>query len=242
MLLTLILAATMSQGHFVERSAGPHRYQVWVPAGYDATRKWPAILFLHGAGERGSDNHKQTEAGLGPALRDGAVSVAAFVVFPQCPEEGYWAGPERQIALDVLDDVESEFSIDKRRVTLTGMSMGGTGTWLLAAENPKRFAAIAPVCAWVSKPPPFRKIVEPAAWLVGAADPFAEVARRIGNVPVWIFHGAKDDVVPPLESREMINRLGEHAAYTEFAQANHNSWDPAYRTTGVVPWLIRQVR
>ncbi|HUP50824.1 MAG TPA: prolyl oligopeptidase family serine peptidase [Thermoanaerobaculia bacterium] len=244
MLGALLLTATISQGHFVERvvtvDGVERRYQVWIPAGYDSSRQWPAILFLHGAGERGSDNRRQTEVGLGPALREGIVSVPAVIAFPQCPDEGYWAGPERHIAMAVLDAVEKEFSIDKRRVTLTGLSMGGTGTWILAAENPRRFAAIAPVCGWVSTPPPFRTVADPPDWLWNAPDRFDAVARRIGDTPTWILHGGLDTVVPPEESRQMIARLGVNAAYTEFPQANHNSWDPAYRTTGVVAWLARQ--
>ncbi|HVS32174.1 MAG TPA: alpha/beta hydrolase-fold protein [Thermoanaerobaculia bacterium] len=234
----------VAQGHFVERAVdvrgASHRYQVWIPAGYDDSRRWPAVLFLHGAGERGNDNTKQVAVGLGPALRDGTISVPAVIVFPQCPEEGYWAGEARKIALAALDAVEGEFSIDKRRISMTGMSMGGTGTWILAAENPRRFAAIAPVCGWVSKPPPFRTVVDTPGWLVNSSQPFDEVARRLDHMPAWIFHGGKDNVVPPEESREMIARLGVNAAYTEFDNANHNSWDPAYRTTGVVQWLVAQ--
>ena len=246
MLSAFILAATIAQGHFVERAVtveGVVRgYQVWIPAGYDSSRRWPAVLFLHGAGERGSDNRKQTLIGLGPALRDGVVDVPAVIVFPQCPEDGYWTGPERRIAIAALDAVEREFAIDRRRVTMTGVSMGGTGTWILAAETPSRFAAIAPVCGWVSGPPPFRTLTDPAPWFWSAANRFDAVAERIGDLPTWILHGALDDVVPPRESREMIARLGAHAAYTEFALANHNAWDPAYRTTGVVEWLVRQQR
>ena len=231
MLAAMVLAA------FVEHSVAGHRYQVWVPDGYDASKKWPAVLFLHGAGERGSDNGKQIAVGLGPALRRGVVSIPAIVVFPQCPEEGYWAGPERSIAMAVLDDAMRRYAIDERRVSMTGMSMGGTGTWILAAEHPKRFSAIAPVCAWVSGPPPFRVVKEQPPWLS-----FDEVVRRIGKLPVWIFHGGRDNVVPPTESREMIARLGANAAYTEFPNANHNSWDPAYSGTTVMQWLIRQRR
>lgn len=244
MLTAVILLAAVAQGQFVERTLTldgvPHHYQVWIPAGYEPSRRWPAILFLHGAGERGSDNQKQTQAGLGPALREGVVTVPAIIVFPQCPAEGYWTGPERRIAIAVLDAVEREFSIDERRVTLTGLSMGGTGTWILAAENPRRFAAIAPVCGWVGKPPPFRRLVDPAPWFWNASDRYDAVAQRVEGIPTWIFHGGLDDVVRPEESREMIGRLGAHAAYTEFPWANHNSWDPAYRTTGVIEWLARQ--
>ncbi|MBK5260453.1 MAG: prolyl oligopeptidase family serine peptidase [Thermoanaerobaculia bacterium] len=219
-----------------------HRFKVWVPAGYTAAKKYAAVLFLHGAGERGDDNEKQIAVGVGPALRDGSIDIDAIVVFPQCPDDGYWVGPERHIAIAALDAAQREFSIDPNRISLTGMSMGGSGTWILAAEHPRRFSAIAPVCAWVGKAPKFRKVIEPAPWLAKASDPYAEVARRIGNIPVWVFHGALDDLVLPSESHEMMSRLGANAAYTEFPQANHNSWDPAYRTTGVMRWLVAQKR
>src|SRR5687768_5243652 len=107
MLAMLLLAATLDTGTFVTRTVvvegSAHLYQVWLPPGFDAKKKWPAILFLHGSGERGSDNEKQVAVGLGPALRTGTISVPAVVIFPQCPEEGYWIVPERKIAIAALD-------------------------------------------------------------------------------------------------------------------------------------------
>jgi predicted peptidase len=246
MLAALLVAATLEGGTFVARAVevdgATHRYQVWLPRGFDATKKWPAILFLHGSGERGSDNQKQISVGLGPALLNGTVAVPAVVIFPQCPEEGYWTAPERKIAMAALDAAMLEFSVDPRRVTMTGMSMGGAGTWVLAAEHPDRFAAIAPVCGFLEKPPGIKPIRNPAPWLVNASDPYEEVVKRLPRIPIWIFHGALDTLVPPQESREMIARLGSNAAYTEFARANHNAWDPTYSGTTVVAWLARQVR
>jgi predicted peptidase len=152
----LILAAVMT-GHFLARSVtidGVSRgYQVWIPAAYDASRKWPAILFLHGAGERGDDNEKQLAAGLGPALRSSKVDVRAIIVFPQCPAGQRWSGAPRKIAIAALDDAKREFNIDRRRVALTGLSMGGAGAWMLAAEYPKRWSALAPSCAYLHGQP-----------------------------------------------------------------------------------------
>ena len=246
MLTALVLAATLDTGTFVTRTVvidgDSHRYQVWLPPGFDAKRKWPAILFLHGSGERGSDNEKQVAVGLGPALRSGTVSVPAVVIFPQCPEEGYWIGPERKIAMAALDAASREFSVDPRRVTMTGMSMGGAGTWVIAAENPERFAALAPVCGFLKKPEGIKPIRNPAPWLVNAENPYDAVIERLPKIPIWIFHGALDTLVPPQESHEMIARLGTNGAYTEFPTANHNAWDPTYSGTTVVQWLARQRR
>ena len=242
----LLIAATLESGTFVSRSivvdGETYRYQVWLPRGFDPSRKWPAILFLHGSGERGSDNEKQIAVGLGPALRNGTIDVPAVVVFPQCPEEGYWTAPERKIAMAALDDASRQYSVDRRRVTMTGMSMGGAGTWVLAAENPDRFAAIAPVCGFIVKPEGIKPIRNPAPWVVNAPDPYDAVVRRLPEIPIWIFHGALDTLVPPQESREMISRLGSNAAYTEFPTANHNAWDPTYSGTTVIAWLARQKR
>jgi len=235
----VILAAVMT-GHFLARSVTvdgvAHRYQIWVPAAYDATRKWPAILFLHGSGERGDDGEKQISVGLGPALRDGKVDAPAIVIFPQCPDNQWWVGQARKIAIAALDAAEREFSIDPRRIALTGMSMGGAGGWVLAAQYPKRWSALAPVCAYVHKPASLPDSDNPTN------DSYDKFARRLPKIPIWIFHGSDDATVPVTESREMARALGVNAAYTEFPHVGHNAWDPAYTTTRVVSWLIEQRR
>jgi predicted peptidase len=227
-------------GHFLARSVTvdgvPRRYQVWLPAAYDASRKWPAILFLHGSGERGDDGEKQISVGLGPALRDGKVEAQAIVIFPQCPDNQRWVGAPPKIAIAALDAAEREFSIDPRRVALTGMSMGGAGAWILAAQYPKRWSALAPVCAYVHKPPKLPDAENPTS------ESYDEFARRLPKIPTWIFHGSDDPIVPVADSREMARSLGVTAAYTEFPHVGHNAWDPAYTTTRVVAWLIEQRR
>ena len=234
------MAVAIDSGHFVPRSVTvdhvSHRYQVWIPAGYNASRKSPAILFLHGSGERGDDGDKQTRVGLGPALRDGKVDVPAIVVFPQCPDGQRWAAAAWRIAIAALDQTEGEFSIDRRRLSLTGMSMGGAGAWKLAADYPKRWSAVAPVCGYVHRPPVMADAETPTT------DSYADFARRLPQIPIWIFHGGKDPVVPVSESRSMAGVLGANAAYTEFPGVGHNAWDPAYTTTGLVSWLVRQKR
>jgi len=232
--MILLMAAILSTGHFVERTVDSHHYQVWLPSNYDASKRWPAILFLHGSGERGDDAKRQTVVGLGPALSK--LDPPAVVVFPQCPANERWAGAAREIAIAALDQTEREFSIDRNRVSLTGMSMGGAGVWVLAAQYPKRWSAIAPVCGYVHKPPQLADAENPTTLS------YADFARRLSRVPIWIFHGSADTVVPVSESRQMADVLGANAAYTEFPGVGHNAWDPAYQTTDVVSWLIKQKR
>ncbi len=231
-----MLAAAAFLARTVTVDGVVHKYQVWVPAAYDASRKWPAILFLHGAGERGDDNQKQISIGLGSALRDGNFDAQAIVIFPQCPIDQRWVGAPRKIALAALDAAEREFSIDRDRVSLTGMSMGGAGAWILAAEYPKRWSALAPVCGYLHRPPTLPDADNPTT------DSFDDFAKRLPRIPIWVFHGAEDPVVPVAESREMARALGVRAAYTEFACTGHNAWDPAYTQTHVISWLIDQRR
>ena len=241
------MSIAIAKGGFLERSVtvhgAAHGYRVWLPADYDRSRSWPAILFLHGSGERGSDGVKPTQAGLGPALAEGLAGAEAIVVFPQCPESEHWVGPAREIAMAALDAVEKEFLIDRRRVSITGISMGGAGTWVLAAEYPQRWSAAAPICGWIVRPANLTSIPDnKLSWLGEGEDRTQAIARRLDSLPVWILHGSADTVVPVSESRRMASLLGAHAAYTEFAGVGHNAWDPAYRKTGVVAWLVRQRR
>jgi predicted peptidase len=182
------------------------------------------VLFLHGAGERGSESIAATRVGIGPHLG----GYPAVVVFPQCPPEAYWSAPEtRAIAKAALDQVQSEFRIDAARVALTGISMGGAGAWLLAGDEPDRFAALAPVCGWLSSR------VKPG---------LADFAQKIARIPTWIFHGDTDTIIAVEESRLMnaaLQAAGADVRYTELKGVGHNSWDPAYGKSGVMEWLIR---
>lgn len=236
-------------GAFVERSVtvdgAEYRYQVFVPARSARGRgKAPTLLFLHGTGERGSDGDKPTRVGLGPYIRAHADSFPAIAVFPQAPDGRDWNGVAAQIAFAALDAATAEFDGDRDRSYLTGLSMGGYGTWELALMQPQRFAALAPVCGGLTAPRAERNLV--VTPLQGEADPPAALAQRLKHLPVWIFHGAKDDVVPPRESREIsiaLKAIGADVRYTEFPDANHNSWDPAYsQTPELWPWLFAQRR
>jgi predicted peptidase len=222
-----------------------HGYQVFVPATAASGPNPPVILFLHGSGERGSDNRKQVEAGLGPYVRSRADDFPAIVVFPQVPEDEEWFGPSARVAFAALDAATREFGGDTHRTYLTGMSMGGYGTWELALMQPQRFAALVPVCGAVKPPNDERALyVTPVA---AEPDPYAAIASRLHDMPVWIFHGAKDDVVLPADDRRLIAAFkaagAKDARYTELPDANHNAWDPTYAgTPGLWEWLFAQHR
>ncbi|MFC4727810.1 prolyl oligopeptidase family serine peptidase [Coralloluteibacterium thermophilus] len=232
------------QGTFVERSVevagATHRYRVFVPA---AAAPRPVVLFLHGSGERGDDNRAQLEVGLGPHVRAHAATFPAIVVFPQSPAGSSWRGTSAQVALAALEAATAEFGGDRDRTYLTGISRGGYGTWEIALAEPDRFAAVVPVCGGLT-PPPARPDLHVAP-VAGDADPFAAAAARLRGTPAWLFHGGRDDLVPPEQSRRMAAALeaaGGEVRYTEFPDANHNSWAPAYATPDLWPWLFAQRR
>jgi predicted peptidase len=224
----------------VEVGGARHAYQVYVPAvvGPDS----PVILFLHGSGERGDDNQRQVEVGLGPHIRSHP-DFPAIAVFPQSPEGRSWDGDVAAAALAALEASMRELGGDPRRVYLTGLSRGGYGVWEMAFASPDRFAALVPICAGVRPPAPGRDIQVSA--VASEPDPHAVLAARLRAVPTWIFHGALDDVVPPADSRRMADALraaGGDVRLTVFPAANHNSWDPAYADPALWPWLFAQRR
>ena len=236
---------------FIDRSVSlggqTYRYQIFVPASYSPSQQWPVILFLHGAGERGRDGYLQTQVGLGAAIRQNASRIPAFVVFPQVPADSSWTGTLAQVALAALDQTGREYQTDPARVYLTGMSMGGNGTWYIAYRNPKRFAAIVPVCGWISPN------IEVAGRYRGidpvvppdSGEIFAAVARELRAVPTWIFHGETDQTVPVDESRKAFAALqaaGARVQYSEVPGTGHNSWDPAYGSPKLWTWLFAQRR
>jgi len=221
-----------------------YRYQVYVPANFASQKPWPVILFLHGSGERGSDGLLPTAEGLGNAIRRNSSRFPFVVVFPQCTENHTWGEPEmRARALAALDHSMKEFHGDRRRVYLTGLSMGGYGTWDFAMAEPGRFAALVPICSGLRPAPDWSelRVHLPAEAKDADADPYAEVARRIGKTPVWMFHGDADDAVPVEESRQMAAALkaaGADFKYTEYPGVGHNSWDRAYAELDLVLWLL----
>jgi predicted peptidase len=221
-----------------------YKYQVFVPANFDPHKKWPLVLFLHGAGERGDNGLLQTDVGIGHAIRKYARDFPFVVVMPQCRADRTWTAREMQAqALAALDESMKEFHGDRERVYLTGISMGGYGTWDLAAKYPGKFAALVPICGGIHGPERFPQLHVSLVDDASVSDPYGETARRIGKTPVWIFHGAEDESVPVEESRKMARALeAEHAnvRYTEYPGVGHVSWDRAYAEPGLMEWILEQ--
>jgi predicted peptidase len=221
-----------------------YKYQVFVPDNWSPKQKWPIILFLHGAGERGSDGMLQTDVGLPHAMRLDRSRFPAIVVIPQCLKDGWWASPEMQaMSLAALAAATKEFRGDSRRTYVTGLSMGGYGSWSLAAKYPGKFAAAVPICGGIILPEHFRQTHPEMAKDAYTDEPksYAEVAKKIGKTPVWIFHGGADDTVPVDYSRKMSDALkaaGGDVHYTEYPGVGHNSWDKAYAESELMTWML----
>lgn len=220
-------------------------YVVWVPPAFDAGGRRPVALFLHGAGERGSDGWRQTAVGLGSAVRWNPQWFSdVIIVFPQAPADAQWLGEPAEAAMRALDETLAEFDGDPSRVLLTGLSLGGYGTWHLAASHPGRFVALAPICGGIVAPPQSENVRQ-MPLTIGAEDPYETAARAMPRVPVWIFHGSEDRSIPVTESRRMheeLRKLGREVRYTELPGVGHNAWDPAYGDAALWEWFRRQSR
>ena len=247
LLLGVVASLQQVQTGFLDRSITvgnrAYHYQVYVPADYASKPTWPAILFLHGAGERGTDGLVQTNVGLGAAIRQNASRYPAIVVFPQVPPDSQWVGTPADMAVAALQQTMREFHVDASRVYLTGLSMGGHGTWYIAYRHAELFAAIVPICGWVRDFPMFRGSVPVVPG--DSASVMTTLAQHLGKVPIWIFHGEVDQVVNVNGSREpaaALKAAGANVQYTELLGLNHNSWDAAYGSDEFVRWLFAQQR
>jgi predicted peptidase len=231
----LAATARAADTGFVDRTyTGPdgteHKYVLFVPHDYKKGTPTPTILFLHGAGETKPQPGAKTkgtpkmpvEVGIGPAIKKREKTFPFLTIIPQAPKFGWGAGSEgAKMALGILDEVGKEYSVDPKRVYLTGLSMGGMGTWSLAVAMPDRWAAIVPIC--------------------GRGDP--KRADKIKDLPTWAFHGDADPAVNVSGSRDMIaaiKKAGGDPKYTEYPGVGHNSWDKAYATDELYEWLLKQ--
>ena len=194
-------------------------YLLALPQGYATSRqKWPLMLFLHGAGESGSDLEKVKTHGP-PKLVEAGRDFPFILVSPQCPGRGWNVDTLNAL----LDDVTAHCRVDKDRVYLTGLSMGGYGSWTLAAAHPERFAAVVPIC--------------------GGGNPGD--AKKLAGLPIWVFHGAKDNTVPIRRSEEMVEAIkaaGGNVKFTVYPEAGHDSWTQAYDEPELYRWLLEQKR
>lgn len=225
--LCLFLAVVTGQAANAQQSvrshkAGNHeslRYLLYMPkAETQLADGFPLVLFLHGGGEGGNDIRKVTRHGP-PKLIEQGKQFPFIVVSPQNPSETqFW---DDQQIIRLLDELESELPVDKSRVYLTGLSRGGYGVWRTAIQNPDRFAALVPISG-------------------GGAVPYA---KKLIDVPTWVFHGAKDPVIPIVESQRMVDALREagcNVNFTIYPEAKHDAWTAAYDNPELYKWLLDQ--
>jgi predicted peptidase len=193
-------------------------YLLHLPENYnESNEKFPLVLFLHGAGECGNDIEIVKRNGI-PKLVDEGKKFPFIAISPQCPENSWW-GEELEVLSFLLDNIIESYRVDEDRVYLTGLSMGGYGTWLFAELHPERFAAIAPIC--------------------GGGEP--QFAHNLKDTPIWAFHGNKDDIVPIEESEIMVKAVeeaGGKVKFTVYEGVGHNSWVRAYEDPELYEWLL----
>lgn len=204
-------------------------YLLYLPEGYSdsGSEEWPLLIFLHGAGERGSDIEKVKVHGP-PKIAEREGGLPFIVVSPQCPSGSWW---DIETLNALLDEVMAERAVDPSRVYLTGLSMGGFGSWAWAAQSPERFAAAAPICGGG----------EPRSTRRGGTEKRSARAR----LPIWNFHGAQDTVVRPEQSEEMVEawkQLGANVKYTVYPDAGHDSWTVTYDNPELYEWFLSHER
>jgi predicted peptidase len=195
-------------------------YLIYLPADYDSSVRWPLLLFLHGAGERGDNVSNVAFHGPPKLIREATMEMPFIVVSPQVPEDRIWSV---RFLDALLEEIARTHSVDEDRVYVTGLSMGGYGTWELAMEFPHRFAAIAPISG-------------------GGTMPGACTLRHL---PIWAFHGALDEVVRPWHTEDFVERLRQcdgHIRYTRYEDAGHDAWTRTYADPAFYEWLLSHRR
>ncbi len=205
-------------------------YLLYLPKGYQKDKTYPTILFLHGAGERGSDVNKVAVHGP-PKLVKAGQEFPFIIVSPQCPEGQVWSVEALNL---LLDEIEKDYRVDQTRVYLTGLSMGGYGTWALGLAYPERFAAMAPICGGG----------ESITYLLNKRDKVR--GPMIKDMPIWVFHGAKDPTVPLAESERMVEMLkkggNKTIKLTVYPEAQHDSWTETYNNPELFEWFLKHKR
>ncbi|MAJ71635.1 phospholipase [Candidatus Poribacteria bacterium] len=199
-------------------------YLLFLPESYAQSnnQKFPLILFLHGAGERGSDLDSVKRHGI-PKIVETNPDFPFIAVSPQCPEDSWWTS-ELHTINGLIEEIVEKYQVDTSRIYLTGLSMGGFGTWSLASMYPERFAAIAPVC--------------------GGGE-VRQILRSLVEMPIWTFHGQKDDVIPFSRSEEIVTALKKHGSsikFTIYPEAGHDSWTKTYDNPELYKWFLKHSR
>lgn len=214
-----LVPAIISAQQTVQKFTEETNYLLLLPDDYraDTTLKWPLVLFLHGSGESGFDIEKVKAHG--PPQQAALGRKFPFIlVSPQSEVPSGW---DIEKLYRLLQYVKKNYRVDIDRIYLTGLSMGGFGTWALAIKHPEEFAAIAPIC--------------------GGGD--TTDAWKIRNIPVWCFHGANDNIVPPVSSINLVNatkKFNRQVTFTLYANTSHNSWDTTYNNDSIYKWLLIQ--
>jgi len=196
-------------------------YLLYLPNEYDQSEQvFPLVLFLHGAGERGDDLENLKIHGIPKLINEGR-SFPFISVAPQCPNDGYWDRPEYVSTLiSLVKTVMKDTRVDPKRVYGTGLSMGGLGTLAIAIKDPELFSAIIPIC--------------------GGAD--LEKIQRLNKLPMWIFHGDRDDVIPldnSISIYQSLRSVNENVFLTVYAGVDHDSWTETYENDDIYDWLLK---
>jgi predicted peptidase len=215
---------------FHQTNTSELKYLLFLPKGYNpkSDQRWPLMLFLHGAGERGSDVWQVTRHGPPKHIVEHP-EFPFILVSPQCPQDQIWSNDS---LLALLDEITRDYAVDTHRVYLTGLSMGGYGTWNLGLTYPERFAAIVPICGGGE-----------LITILLATQQKADALKTLG---IWAFHGGKDPVVPTEESQRMVEfakKAGvKEVKLTIYPEALHDSWTETYNNPELYDWLLRHVR
>jgi predicted peptidase len=231
---------------FEAREVNGRGYRIYVPANRDPNKELPVMLYLHGSGARGDDNIGQVD-GFRWAVEPKKNNVDFIIVLPQCRDNTFWAAKDMaEYSLAALDQTVREFNGDPQRLYLAGFSLGGYGVWQIAAANPGKFAALVPVSGGVvgerpTEPRDRAAIIPEVGTMLDSSEPYKEVAKAIGQTPVWTFHGAKDESIPVEFTRTIVQALKDagntNVKYTEYPDDGHQIFGKAIAEPGLLEWL-----
>ena len=216
-ILILFSFGTMKAQQVEKSSKSGLKYLEYIPEVKNESEKLPLLIFLHGMGERGDDLSKVKVHGP-PSFLDGRKDFPFITISPQCPDTTYW---NEDLLLPFYNEIIETYPVDKKRIYITGLSMGGFGTWGSIIAKPDLFAAAAPIC--------------------GGGD--TTKLDNIKRLPIWVFHGAKDEVVPLVKSEEMVNGLKDldsDVKFTIYPEATHDSWTVTYNNPKLYEWFLSQ--